>query len=108
MKHELKMKNLYLYFDNIKNKITNNPITFEIFKSYYMILKEAVFSGLFDLNYLKEMANLLLKANVIIKLDETDILKKYNDDLIKLINFISKKNQKTEAFEGFIIKKKIK
>ena len=99
------MKNLYLSFENIKTKIINNPITFEIFKSYYMILKEAIFSGLFDSNYLKEMAQLLLKSNVIIKLDEADALKKYNDSLNKLISFIDEKNRKNIVFEDFIIKK---
>ena len=77
------------------------------FEGYYIIFKEALYSGLFSTDYLKNMANLLLKAKVNIhnKKDKNK-LEYYYLELKKIIIFIENSSKSiVEQVDGIVVKK---
>lgn len=51
MKHKIELEKLKICFDNVCKKISKKNLRITEFEGYYIIFKEALYSGLFSTDY---------------------------------------------------------
>lgn len=104
----MEQQKIKLSFDLILVRIKNSNLKFNDWLSYYLILKEGIYSGIFGMEYLHNFAYSLLIAKVK-NMSKRDFLKfeKCRRELANFIDFTYNSETK-EKFEGCIIKKRFR